>query len=187
MQKERLWLLFSLAAVLICILVYILFFVARLSYYFGFLIVAILGLAFLVVTRKEEIVRNRKKILGEIGIVLGSCMVYTCVYVYISVFQAQFDVLTGISAFIGLIVGCAIGILVLDIGRSMIYICVSAISGIFVAVALLVSPPLLAGEYEIANYALLPTIQLVVLPVIFAITFSLFGAAIGYFVADSLL
>jgi hypothetical protein len=56
-----------------------------------------------------------------------------------------------------------------------------------VAVTLLVSPPLLAGEHEIVNYALLPTIQLIVLPTIFTVTFSLFGAALGYFIADSLL
>jgi len=169
-----------------CVLVYYLFFVVGISYYFGFLIALALGLSFLVASHKEEISKNRRKVLGEIGVMLGSCSIYTSVYVSISVFQAQFDVLTGISAFIGLIVGCTVGILVLDIGRGMLYVCVSAISGLVVAVTLLVSPPLLAGEHEIVNYVLLPTIQLVVLPSIFTIMFSLFGAALGYFIADSL-
>ena len=176
-----------MATVVTCVLIYYLFFVVGISYYFGFLIVIALGFLFFVVSHKEEISRHRKRVLGEMGVVLGSCAIYTSVYVSVSVFQARFDVLTGLSAIIGLIVGCAVGILVLDIGRSMLYVCVSAISAIVVAVTLLVSPPLLAGEHEIVNYALLPTIQLIVLPTIFTVTFSLFGAALGYFIADSLL
>ncbi|MBS7633544.1 hypothetical protein KEJ15_08030, partial [Candidatus Bathyarchaeota archaeon] len=124
--------------------------------------------------------------LGELGVIFGMCAIYTGIYVSVGIYQADFHILTAIAAFIGLFIGCAVGIIIQDIGRSMIYVCVSAVSAIAIAVTLIVLPPFLAGEYEMVNYALLPTMQLITLPAIFATMFSLFGTALGYFIGDSL-
>jgi len=186
LETRRLWLIFSLLAIIACVLVYFLFFVWGTGYYWGFLIVLVLGLLFQAVTHREELANNRRKVLGELGVFGGLCAVFTGTFVSIGVYSAQFELLTGLSAFVGLLGGCIAGMLVFDISRSMIYACISAVVSIGLAVTLLLLPPLMAGENEIANYALLPTLQLVVLPAVFTVMFSLFGAALGYFIGDYL-
>jgi hypothetical protein len=124
---------------------------------------------------------DRRRFLRESMIVLASCANYACVFLLTILFHVQIIVclltITVLSFFVS--------ILVLNVGRSIAYVCFSLVTGAAISVVLLLSPPLAYGEMWAVNYALEAAIPPVVRLLLFAMVFSLVGAIVGSFVSDA--
>jgi hypothetical protein len=182
MKNRTRWFIIAAATLSICILAYLLFFVWKLNYYIGFVIALGVASMLYISKKKNELIQNRRKILQQSAIVLGLMAIYTNLYLGVSVLHMDIAYLFIVSIIVSIIGG----VLIFDMARSIIYLCFSASSGMAIATTLVTLPALLKNDYALFNYVLLPTIQSMALPLIFTFTVSLFGAMIGYFIADSL-
>jgi hypothetical protein len=124
---------------------------------------------------------DRRRFLKESLIVLASCVDYACVFFLTILFHVDISVFLLIMTVLSFLVS----ILVLNVGRSLAYVCFSLVTGAAISVVLLLSPPLAYGEMLAVNYALEAAIQPVVRLLLFAMVFSFVGAIIGSFASDA--
>jgi hypothetical protein len=180
MPKRAWWLVLALGIIALCTFSYVMFFVWKLSPYFGVIMTVIIVSLFIIGKQKDKIKANYKQICTEFAIVLGLCAIYTNLYLYGTLFHVEFPYLVAMSAAISIIVG----ILIFNIARSIIYICISASLGVVMSVILTLSPILWVGDLPGFNYALFPTIHSTVLLFITTFFVSFFGAIIGDFLSE---
>lgn len=180
-MKIRLFLgLLALVLFISCILAYMLLFIWKIEFYTGLAIALIFPLIFVCGTFITRI-RDRRRFLRESLIVLASCVNYGCVFLLTVLFH--FDI--SIFLVIVTVLSFFVSILVLNVGRSIAYVCFSLVIGAAICVMLLLSPPLAYGEMWAVNYALEAAIQPVVRLLLFAMVFSLVGAILGSFASDA--
>jgi hypothetical protein len=182
MQKRTWWLVLTLGILAFCTFSYVIFFIWKLNPYFGVIMTLIIAFLFIIGKQKDKIKANYKEICREFAIVLGLCAIYTNLYLYGNLVHIEFTYLVAISAVVSIIVGA----LIFNMARSIIYVCLSASSGVAMAVILTLSPILWAGDFPAFNYALFPTIHSITLLFITTLFISFFGAIIGDFLGESL-
>lgn len=126
-------------------------------------------------------ITNRRKFLKEFLVILASCTNYACVFFLTVLLHVELGIFLVAMA----ILGFFISILILNVGRSLAYSCLSLIIGASLSVILLVSPPLVYGEMWDVNYTLEAALQPVMRLLLFAIVFSFVGVLLGSFISDA--
>lgn len=122
-----------------------------------------------------------RKFLQESVIVLASCVNYACIFLMTFLFKLDIPIfLLGIA-----MVSFLFSLIVLNIKRSIIYVCVAVVIGAIISIVLLVSPPLAYGEIWAVRYQLESVVQSVGRLLIFAFAFSFVGSILGSFVGDA--
>jgi len=182
MLKRMWWIILTLSIIALCAFSYFMFFVWRVSPYFGVIMTLIIAFLFIVGKQKDKIKVNYKQICKEFAIVLGLWAIYTNIYLCGTLLYIDFPYLVAISAAVSIIAGA----LIFNMTRSIIYMCISASLGVATTVILTLSPILWAGDLPGFNYALFPTIHAVVLLFLTTFFVSFFGVIIGDFVSESL-
>lgn len=129
-------------------------------------------------TRALKVLRRS---LGGLPLLLALFADYTCFYILFHVFNIDlvyFLVMVLILSFMA-------GVLVMDIERSIFYVCFSVFLGAIITIVLLLAPLIANGEMLMVSYLLPLTISNVVVSLVFSIFISLVGAAFGSLVGEN--
>jgi hypothetical protein len=181
MQEKTGWLILGLITAIACTLVVLLFFVWKISYYFGLIVAAVLACLFVAFNYRDALLENRSKVLKELAVTLGLSAIYTNLYLYMSVLHMDIIIVLIISGIAGIMVGA----LVSNLTRSLAYVCVAAVAGLILDVLLTVLPTFFGEDPSWVSYILYPVIHTAALPFIFTIVISFFGVMIGNFFIES--
>jgi len=180
-EKKTILFILVLFTLGISVLAYFLFFHLKVNPYLGIAVTFVTTISLLFVTKKEIMVKNYKEILRGIFIILGLSVIYANLYMCTSILHFDVIFLCVLSAAASILTG----FLSLNLLRGLVYICLSAFLGVVIAVFLILSPHLGAGEPLFFEYALLPTINSVTLPFIVTISVSLFGVITGSLIKET--
>jgi hypothetical protein len=176
-----LWIVLVLFILGICGLAYFLFFYLKINPYITFITTIIVALLLLLVKRKEKIRENYRTILKEMLIVLGLSISYANAYICNSILKLDIFFVFLISIIISLLAGA----LIFNLTKGLMYMFLSTFLGAVIAVLVMLSPALLAGEYALVDYALLPTINSITPPFVLTLIVSIFGVILGEFLQES--
>jgi hypothetical protein len=180
-MKKKLFLgLLAFVLFISCILAYMLLFIWKIEFYTGLAIALIFPLIFVCGTFITRI-KDRRRFLRESLIVLASCVNYACIFLMTVLFH--FDI--SIFLVIITVLSFFVSIIILNVGRSIGYICFSSVTGAVICIIALLSPPLAYGQMWAVNYVLESAIQPVVRLLLFGIVFSFVGAILGSFASDA--
>jgi hypothetical protein len=181
MKKRLFFELLALVLLISCILAYVLLFIWKIEYYTSLAVALIFPSLVVVCGTFITRIKDRRRFLRESLIVLASCVNYGCVFLLTVLFHFDISIfLVTVTA-----LSFSVSILILNVGRSIGYICFSSVTGAVICIIALLSPPLAYGQMWAVNYALEAAIQPVARLLLFGIVFSFVGAIVGSFVSDA--
>jgi hypothetical protein len=172
--------LLGLVLLISCLLAYTLLFVWEIEYSLG-LVIALVPILVFICAKFSTQIKDRRKFLSELLIILAACINYACIFFLTVIFHwevAVFLLIVGILSFF-------VSLLVLNVSKSIAYVGFSVIAGAAISVLLLLSPAFAYGEMWAVNYAFESAFQPVVRLLLFAIVFAFVGSILGSFASDA--
>jgi hypothetical protein len=164
----------TIAIIISVTLAYLLVFQWGLQYYYGFAIVIVMAAVLLLGISMPKIsFKNARGFFRNFLIIIALSIDYSCGFVLVNLLKFEIIYLLGLT-FIASILA---GILIQDIGRSILFACLSIGLSMVMSV-LLLSAPLLVG------IVIASAIETVLRPVIFVMVASFVGILVGSLASD---